>query len=168
MKELKAARLLLRPLQDEDAEQIRRLRTHPEVNKYIGRPNEFSLQECFAFIKKIRQANAEGRSFYWAICPQPENKLVGTICVWNFSEDKKEAEIGFEILPEWQGKGLVSEAVREVIDHCFSNSSLERLWGATSPENLASIRVLEKFGFVYDPGKKEDDLRFYRLDKVRG
>ena len=167
MEELKASRLLLRALRDEDAGQIRALRTHPEVNKYIGRPNEYSLEETLAFIKKIQQANAEGRSFYWAICQQPENKLVGTICVWNFSEDKKEAEIGFEILPEWQGKGLVSEAVREVIDYCFSKSSLEILWGATHPENLASIRVLKKYGFVYDPGKKENDLRFYRLNKYR-
>lgn len=165
MNELKASRLLLRALRDEDAEQIRTLRSHPEVNKYIGRPNEFSLQESLAFIKKIQQANAEERSFYWAICPLTQNKLTGTICVWNFSEDKKEAEIGFELLPEWQGKGLVSEAVKEVIEYCFSNSSLEILWGATSPENLASIRVLEKFGFVYDAEKKENDLRFYRLEK---
>ena len=165
MEELKASRLFLRALRDEDAEQIRNLRTHPEVNKYIGRPNEFSLPESAAFIRKIRQANAEQRSFYWAICPDGFDQLAGTICVWNFSEDKKEAEIGFEILPDWQGKGLVSEAVREVIEFCFTKSSLEILWGVTSPENLTSIRVLEKHGFVFDPEKKEVDLRFYRLEK---
>jgi [ribosomal protein S5]-alanine N-acetyltransferase len=167
LEQIKTPRLLLRPLQDEDAEQLCILRSDPEVNRYIDRPKEFTLPECRGFIKKIREATRSGKSFYWAICPQPENVLGGTICIWNISDDRKSAEIGYELMPNFQGKGFMKEAVPAVIKFCFENTSIAELWGVTHFANQASIKILEQYEFAYVPEKIDEgpDLHFYRLKK---
>ena len=167
MEKIRTSRLLLRPLQDEDAEQLCILRSDPEVNRYIDRPKGFTLPECHAFIKKIADATRTGKSYYWAICPQPGNVLGGTICIWNISEDRKSAEIGYELLPKFQGHGLMKEAVAAVVSYCFEKTSIHELWGVTHFANQASIKILEQYAFVYVPEKTDEgpDLHFYNLKK---
>jgi ribosomal-protein-alanine N-acetyltransferase len=140
---LKTERLTLRPLQISDDHQIFALRSNEDVNRYLGRKPSESIDEARNFI----QAIAENQSFYWAITLNGANELIGTICLYNLSDDNQRAEIGYELLPEFQGKGIMHEAISKIIDFAFQHLQLHRLEAYTHQENQASARLLEKLNF---------------------
>src|SRR5687767_3682938 len=107
MQQLITKRLVLRPLRENDAPRILELRSNPEVNKFIDRIPTSHLEQAYHFIGMITENIEKKDSYYWAITI--EDTLIGTICLWNFIKEKNKAEIGFELLPEFQRKGLMQE-----------------------------------------------------------
>lgn len=152
----------------QDAPAICNLRSDKEVNAFLDRPPAFSLEESIAFIDKINTSIGESKSYYWAISLQQHPELIGTICIWNISEDKKSAEIGFELFPAWQRKGLMTEAVGSVISFCFAKTTINELWAVTHIKNNSSIKLLLKHRFEFQAGMKGDepDLLFYKLERM--
>ena len=75
--------------------------------------------------------------------------MIGTVCFWNLSADRKSAELGYELHPDHQGKGYMHEAMKEVIDFAF-RSGFTCLEAHSHKDNLASTRLLRKHGFVHD------------------
>jgi ribosomal-protein-alanine N-acetyltransferase len=89
-------------------------------------------------------------SIYWAITWNSNDKLIGTICLFDFSENHSKAEIGYELLPEFQGKGIMQEAISEVIQFGFQRVRLTSIEAFTHSENERSTRLLEKVNFKRD------------------
>src|SRR5690348_17193471 len=102
-------RLLLRELNWNDAQDIFLLRSNDAVNKYLNRPKAKTIEDAIDFIKKINFVVRANQSIFWAICLQHEVHLSGTICLWNFSDEENKAEVGYELLPQFQGKGIIQE-----------------------------------------------------------
>src|SRR6516164_5567094 len=117
--ELQSIRLKLRSLEDKDLTALYALRSNEQVNRYLDRPPARSVEDAQAFISKIRDAIAGNQSFYWAITLKDQPGLIGTICIWNLSADRKSAELGYELHPDYQGKGYMDEAIKEVIGFAF-------------------------------------------------
>lgn len=88
---------------------------------------------------------------------------MGTICLWNFSDDRSEAEVGFELLPEFQGKGLMSEALDSVIDFCFSRINFEIINADVHMDNQKSVGLLKRYNFVRIPGEDSPPMHKYQL-----
>lgn len=149
---LKSKRLVLRQLNEEDANEIFILRSDERVNKYIDRPATSSLDKVIEFINKINIGISKNEAIYWVITlnTNPEDKLVGTICLWNIDKENYTAEIGYELIPEFQGIGIMQEAVKEVIEFGFQNMHLEVIHAFTHPENEKSTKLLERFNFKRD------------------
>lgn len=145
---LHTKRLLLRQLKPSDDRAILTLRSDPEVNRYIDRPLSVTLEEAQQFIQKITDGIAKGESVYWGVARLPEEELIGTICLWNFSEEKISAEVGYELLPAFQGRGYMQEALARVIEYGFQELALQEITACVHTENEASIRLLEKFNFA--------------------
>lgn len=124
---LRTARLALRTLTPADKAAIFQLRTDSRVNTYLDRPVQTNPEEATAFIHKVMDGTAGGKSYYWVITIAETGKLIGTICIWNMSEDRLQAEIGYELLPEEQGKGIMREALKAVIDFAFTSAGLQSL-----------------------------------------
>jgi ribosomal-protein-alanine N-acetyltransferase len=141
-------RLMLRELRLSDVSAISRIRSDESVNKYLERPREHGLEKAEAFILKIQSGIKAGSNLYWALCLKPEDDLIGTICLWNFSEEEQSAELGFELLPEYQGRGLMQEAVEAILAHGFRTLQLDKVIACTHPQNAPSLRLLEKTGFI--------------------
>lgn len=146
--ELKTEHCTLRQLTNEDEKEIFALRSDEKVNKYLDRPPAKTLDDARQFIQRINNSIAENIVIYWAITPHNNNKLFGTICFWNFSEDFYTAEIGFELLPEFQGKGIMQEVLTSVIEFGFGNLNLKSIEGEVDPNNLRSIKILERNNFA--------------------
>ena len=140
---LETDRLTIRPLQTSDDQQIFALRSNEDVNRYLGRKPSASIDDARKFI----QAIVENQSFYWAITSNGANELIGTICLFNLSDDHQSAEIGYELLPEFQGKGIMQEAISRVIDFAFQYLNLNLLEAYTHYKNQSSVRLLEKLDF---------------------
>lgn len=165
---LKTERLLLRKLEETDVDRIFALRTDEKVNALIGRTPPRSIEDAAAFIQKMNVGIEEDNLFYWGIALESSPALIGTICIFNYSAVNKTAEIGFEMLPAFRGKGLMREAVTAVIDFCFSETNLETMLAFTHPENIASFKLLENCSFRFDSNlKAEEDetMKGYRLLK---
>jgi ribosomal-protein-alanine N-acetyltransferase len=148
-------RLVLNYLEDHDAAVILALRSDPEVNRYIDRPAQRSLDEAVSFVNKIKKGYLDASSYYWAIRSKEEKKMIGAICLWNFSADGKTAELGYEMSPGQQGKGFTTEAVNRVIEFALAELALTEIRAYTHPQNLASIKILEKFSFKPSDKKNE-------------
>jgi len=143
-------RLILRPLDMDDANALFQLRTNADVNRYLIRPEPKSIEEVYAYIEKIQGLLANNLSFYWVLCLKTDNKLIGTICLWNFSEEKDVADIGYELMPEFQGKGLMQEAAEKVIEYGFDVVGLKMMLGLTDAGNERSAALLKRNGFKED------------------
>ncbi len=145
---LTTGQLVLRQLQLTDRHNLQLLRSDEKVNEYLDRPGSCTEAESIQFIEKINKSIAENQSLYWAITQKDVDELIGTICMWNFDKENHIAEIGYELMPRWQKKGFMQEAVSKVIEYAFRELKLERLEAYTHPSNNRSNLLLEKFHFI--------------------
>lgn len=110
------------------------------------RKPDVTANDTASHIQKIHQGLKFGTCFYWVISQSHNPVLIGTICLWNFDEKKTRADVGYELLPTYAGKGLVSEALAAVI--LFAKQrGFKNLQAFAHPKNVASQRVLTKNGF---------------------
>lgn len=142
-------RLVLRQLEMKDDHQIFFLRSDEVVNKYLVAPIAKSIGDARDFIRKINNVVANNESVYWGLTVKDNNKLIGTICIWNIDWEENKAEIGYVLNPDLQGKGLMQEAVAAVIEYGFQQMKLQCLDAVLHPDNKRSILLLERNGFVY-------------------
>lgn len=145
--QLSTERLLLRRLTGKDHQEIFELRSNDIVNKYLGRPKAKSVDDAKNFIKKIDFGIDNNQSAFWAICFHDNATLIGTICLWNFSEEENKAEIGYELLPQFHGKGIMQEAFLKVIEYGFQTLRLDSIEAWTVSQNENSIKILVRNGF---------------------
>ncbi len=144
---LATERLIIRQLSVSDVQEIFLLRSNALVNKYLDRPPSKTIDDAKVFIQTINENIQKNNSIYWAITLSDTNKLIGTICLFNFSDDNLKAEIGYELLPDFQGKGIMQEALSKVINFGFQQIGLHSIEAYTHSENRCSTRLLEKLNF---------------------
>lgn len=154
---IKTKHLILRRLLPEDRKAVFILRNDEQVNRFIRRNIMSSETEAAAFIEKIWSNGDRGPDVFWAICLNTRPDLIGTICLWNFSKDRKLAELGYEMFPAFQGRGLMSEAVKAVLDYGFKERKLTTIEAYTHKDNLRSRKMLAKCLFRYLPDKADAD-----------
>ena len=147
---LKTERLTLRRLRSSDDNEIFALRSNDIVNKYLGRKRSASIDDAKNFILTINENIQRNDSIYWAIAWNGTDKLIGTICLFEFSEDQLKAEIGYELLPHFQGKGIAQEAASKVIHFGFQQVGLAAIEAYTHSQNQSSTRLLEALKFKRD------------------
>ena len=94
----------------------------------------------------------------WAITLKGNPKLIGVIGHYRIKPEHYRAEIGYMLLPEYHGKGIVSEAVKEAVNYGFSVMKLHSIEAILDPENHGSAKVLEKNGFVKEAHLKENEF----------
>lgn len=147
---LQTNRLLLRRLVQDDAGEIFMLRSDEDVNRYLGRKRAENIADAKAFIEKIDGIVNSSDGFFWAVTPRDESSLAGTICFWNIDREKNKAELGYELLPAYQGKGIMTEAIAAVLRFGFDQLGFTSIEAWTHPGNLRSSALLEKAGFKRD------------------
>lgn len=156
---LHTQRLLLRQLQDDDAETIFFFRSDERILEHLFRKPATSINEAHTFINNINEAARNNESILWAITFKENPSLcIGTICLWNIRKENYRAEIGYIVHPAYWRKGIVKEAMQKVIDYGFSNMQLHSIDAVTDPANIASIKALEGSGFIKEAHYKEDSF----------
>jgi ribosomal-protein-alanine N-acetyltransferase len=147
---LTTERFNLRQLTNDDANELFAIRSDESVAKYLDRPLAKSIEETRQFITRINNSIVNNESIYWVINYKNDPKLIGSICLWNISEDQLTAEIGFELFPAHQGKGIMREIVPVIIKYGFENMKLQTIEGEVDPDNLKSINIMVKNGFTFN------------------
>ncbi|HQE33471.1 MAG TPA: GNAT family N-acetyltransferase [Flavobacterium alvei] len=154
---LETERLLLRRVVNKDVEQIFALRSDKEVMKYIPRPLVKTKDDALAHITMIDEKIDTNEGINWAITLKNNDKLIGIIGLYRIQPEHFRAEIGYMLLPEYHGKGIVSEAINEVVNYGFDAIKLHSIEAIIDPKNFASEKVLQKNGFVKEAHLKENE-----------
>jgi len=91
--------------------------------------------------------------------------LIGTICLFGFSDENDKCEIGYELLTNFQGQGIMREALEKVIDYAFNTIKVKKIEAFFHRDNQRSIKLLEKLSFrnSNEPDKTNPDLICYQL-----
>jgi [ribosomal protein S5]-alanine N-acetyltransferase len=153
--DLKTARLSLRRVTIEDENEIFFLRSDEGVNTYVDRPKPNSPADAGNHINKVNNGIDNNESIYWGITLLNTTAIIGTICLWNISKEDYTAEVGFELMPGFQGQGIMKEAFSEVTRYGFETLKLTRLVAWVHHENSRSISLLRKFNFIRDADAEE-------------
>lgn len=146
--EIKGEGIILKPLTEADIEAIFKLRSNPETGKYTGMVPYADIPRAERFVKGVMADVQAMEVCFWGVFLSEEKSLVGTACLWNFSEDGKKGEVGYELMPEVQGRGIAQSAVACVCQYAFETLGLETLEAITHEENQPSLKLLEKSGFT--------------------
>jgi ribosomal-protein-alanine N-acetyltransferase len=153
---LATQRLILRMLRMDDAPEIFKLRSDDRVNQYLDRPKALSIDEAIEFINKIENGIKNKEWFYWAISLKNDHKLTGTICLWNIDKENSRIEVGYELHPDFQGKGLMQEAFFKIIYYGLNTLEFKTVAAYLNPTNERSIRLLEKNNFRRDTALEDE------------
>lgn len=162
---LTTERLTLRKLSIEDQQAIFALRSDPNINKYLDRQPCKTNEDAINFINRINDNIEKGNTCYWAITLTDTKTFVGTICLFDFSNENNSCEIGYELMITFQGKGIMKEAVQAVIDYVFQTLKFKKIVAFTHYENQNSTNLLLKFNFVkaIEKDKENPNLTIFTL-----
>ncbi len=155
--EIKTERLFLRRLNDKDLHQILLLRSDNDVMKYIDRKKAKDLKDAEEFLKMIDDSLRTGEGILWGIeLKEKPGLLIGYICYWRLLKEHFRAEVGYMLLPEFWNKGIMTEALSEVINFGYDKMKLHSIEARINPDNKASASLLVSTGFIKEAYFKED------------
>ena len=113
-----------------------------------GLPYPYTEQDGLDFISSMLSAN-EDETFAFAITL--DDKAIGSIAVFRQQNiHRQTAEMGYYIAEEYWGKGIMTDAVKQICEYVFKNSDILRIYAEPFAYNVGSCRVLEKAGFQYE------------------
>jgi ribosomal-protein-alanine N-acetyltransferase len=162
----KTERLSLLRIAAGDLEHIYRGLSDPRVIQYYGvsYPTLEATQEQMEWFAGLEES---GTGLWWKVCSADGNFFFGCLGFSSLSQEHRKAEIGFWLLPEYWGHGILAEAVPLVVDYAFKGLAVHRIEAFIESENLKSKRAMEKLGFVLEGRMRDCEIkggRFISLD----
>lgn len=154
---LETVRLSLRKINESDWENLSYLRSDKLVNQFVRRANADTGEKALAFIDRTTRQISSGDLFYWCISLKNEPEMIGSICLWNLSADRICAEMGYDLKPEFQGQGIMTEAMQAVLDFGFGELDLQKIEAFTERRNEGSKRLLLKNRFLLNQERKDEE-----------
>jgi aminoglycoside 6'-N-acetyltransferase len=171
---LQTERVIIRRFQPSDVNTFAAYRSDPDVARYQSwsAPLEDGAAQRLVALFAEGDPDAPGW-FQYALEASAEGVLIGDIAV-NLHDNGMQAEIGFTLAPQWQGRGLAYEAISRMLGHLFGDRGLHRVSAECDARNARSANLLERLGFTREGHRREhtwikgewtDDLLFGLLAK---
>jgi len=168
--------LHLRRLRREDASDLFEMRSDLRMHEHTDTSPDNTPEESLVYIDKMNRGVDEGRWVIWAIEHKGTGAVIGTISIWNFDSGGNSGELGYGLIPSFQGQGLMKESLLAVTDYGFKHLHLQTMEAYTDEQNHSSSRVLEACGFarvktVREEGyvqKRVFDMAVYTKEKGCG
>ena len=161
---LTTPRLHLRLWQPHDWLLLRPIVTDPRMLRFIGRGEPWSDERIQKFVTGGIEAATSRGWLLWPVIHTMDKQLIG-FCGFN-SSYPPDVEIGWWIAPEYQGRGLATEAGRAVMEYGFRRFAFQRVISVAQPGNGASIRVMEKLGMTFERSFEKDGVALAAYAKV--
>jgi ribosomal-protein-alanine N-acetyltransferase len=152
-------RLLLREFAWEDSADVFEIYRREDVNIWMETEPMQSISDAEERVRGRINLFKDGMGFRWAITLKNNpGRVIGSCGYFSVRRGTQTVETGYELHPDHWGRGLISEALREMIKYSFSENALmpvHRIEALVEPGNLGSIRVLEKLGFSREGIRRE-------------
>lgn len=145
---LETPRLLLRKLSLADVDDLFQVFSDEETTNYVPREKHDDKMATINHLENLIKRMDECISFVWSVIDKADNKVIGTANLY-FKQDRA-ASIGAVISSKRWGKGIATEALKEIIDFGFVKMKLIRIEGKCESNNIASEKMLKKLGMTYE------------------
>jgi [ribosomal protein S5]-alanine N-acetyltransferase len=163
--EIRTPRLTLRSARPDDLEAMHAVLSDPRATRWWSTPPHGSLEQTAAWLDGMIANGPDQPDFVI----EREGRVIGKAGFWRLPD------VGYILHPDYWGQGFAAEAVAAAIDHVFQTRDLDELTADVDPENAASIRLLERLGFVrtgfaertWHVGGVWKDSFFYGLARAR-
>lgn len=164
-------RVYLYKMNTSDAAFILELLNSPGWMKGIGDRGVRTVDQARKYIEENIMRSFEENGFGLFKMVSKETYLPIGICGFVQRNYLEYPDLGFAVLPDYEGKGLTTEASKTVLGYGFNMLKMENIFGITNPNNFASQRILEKLGFerlrLLKPDPAKDPLQLFSLGKSR-
>lgn len=163
---IKTERLLLRQFTDSDLENVFKGLSNPEVIKYYGVSFQTleATKEQMVFFADLEKNDT---GIWFAICSADNTTFYGAGGLNNLSKEHKKAEIGFWLISNFWGRGIMKEAMPLICNYGFDNLELNRIEGFVESENKNCKNAMAKLDFQYEGTMKDCEIKngkFISLD----
>ena len=143
---LESERVTLRQFVPSDIENVFKGLSHPDIIKYYGVSFD-SLEATKEQMIWFADLEKNEKGIWWAVCSKDDGKFLGAGGLNDLSTTNKKAEIGFWLLPENWGKGLMTETMPLILKYAFDTLGLHRIEGFVETENQNCKKALAKLQF---------------------
>lgn len=165
---------IIRKWRLEDAKDLAGMLSNKKIQDNLrdGLPYPYTEKDAQAFIQDMLAADST-KTFAFAII-NDENKAIGSIGAFRCENiHRQTAEMGYYLAEEYWGKGIATEAVKQLADHVFNQTDIMRIFAEPFSTNRGSCRVLEKSGFQFEGTLRNNavkngeikDMQMYALIK---
>jgi|GEM_PF-597272 len=167
---LKTERLILRGLVRADAHDLFLMRSDPRMIEHTDQTVDRSIDDTHRYLDRMLDGGVRASWIVWAIETADRRRVVGSVSLWNFTEDHACAELGYGIHPSFWGLGYMRETLRAVLSFAFGTLGMQAVEAYTERANLRSSSLLGHLGFrlarcVEETGAAVD--RVFTMDVFR-
>src|SRR2546426_514975 len=142
-----ASRIRLRWISQKDTDAFYAIYSNPEVMRYWSTAPLPDRDAASKLISEIHDLFQRRMILKWGIALRSDDRLIGSITLFNLSFPHHRSEIGYALAHEYWGHGYMNEALMALLKYAFESLDLHRIEADVDPRNDASIRTLEKLGF---------------------
>ena len=153
---LESERLIFRQFNIKDADLIYKLRTNQKVMSFMDNYKHTSLKDSKNFIQKNNTIYANKKGIFWLIELKSTHEKIGDFAFWNINHQHKRGEIGYALLPEYWGKGYMTETLKTILKFGFEELNLHSIEANINPKNDNSRQLLNRIGFKKEAYFKEN------------
>lgn len=140
--------LILRRMKHDDINDLFEMRKDPRIHEYTDTKIEENIDETKTYVDKMNKGVDDNKWIIWAIEYRQSKKVIGSISIWNINNEQQSGELGYGIINDFQGKGLMKESLLSVVAYGFDVMKLKALEAYTEENNIRSINLLEKCKFI--------------------
>ncbi|MBQ2864608.1 MAG: N-acetyltransferase [Clostridia bacterium] len=157
---LETQNLILRKLTMQDLSDYIEFRQNEQLHKFLPTvPKSNSEYQTSLKTRVENYNNLKNPTLTWGIELKSEHKLVGSVTIEDVLSEHKLCEIGWAVNVNYQGKGIATEALTEIISYIFSNSKVNRIQAFIWQGNSASIKLAKKLGFKHEGTDRKARLK---------
>ena len=153
---LESKRLIFRAYLPEDAKVQFQIRSNAEVMKYMDTTVHKNETDSLNMINCIDQSFLNKEGINWEIVDRKSNQMIGYFGFRRLIKEHVRAEIGYALLPEFWGKGFMTETAQTLLKFGFNDFGLHSVEANVNQLNMQSIALLEKLGFKKEAHFKEN------------
>ena len=145
---LQTERLNIRYFTPDDAAFILRLLNEPSFHQYIGDRKVRTISDAVNYINNRLIASYSNHGYGLYMIELKDGNPVG-MCGLVKRDPSEDPDVGFAFIPEVWRQGYAYEAANEVVHYARKTLALKRILGITVPDNISSVKTLEKLGLIF-------------------
>ena len=143
---IRTERLLLRPWNIDNVDQLHAMWTTPDVRRYLWDDIEITSETAKQVVDSHLATVERHDIGYWALeLPPDSDRMIG-FCGFRFIDEGSDVELMYGLLSEFWGRGLATEGCNAAVEYFWSATKYDVLYARTDPPNVASVRVRERLG----------------------
>ncbi|MGE7091921.1 GNAT family N-acetyltransferase [Lysinibacillus sp. NPDC048646] len=150
IEQLSTKRLLLRKMKESDALELFKIWSDPDVRKFMNISNFTHEDQAKEMIELLDELALDHKAIRFTIIELASNEIIGSCGFNSIDFENARVEIGYDIAKAYWGNGYAPEGIMALVNYAFTTLALNRIEAKVEPENLNSIKVLEKLNFTFE------------------